>query len=85
MGDLSYASVGAENSDGSIGSSYYFSGDGSGTAPGADLAVTAVQGGSASFSFQAEVTNCASSIVNQAEISADNNANERAIAVTKCN
>lgn len=87
LGDLSYASVGAENEDGSTGSSYYFSGDVSGTAPGSDLAVTAVQGGSASFTFKAQVTGCDAGevLVNQAEITADDNANERAIAVTKCN
>ncbi|MBW8184350.1 S8 family serine peptidase [Shewanella nanhaiensis] len=87
LGDLSYASVGAENEDGSTGSSYYFSGDGSGIAPGADLAVSSVQGGSAHFTFQAEVTGCSAGegIVNQADVYADDNAHEKAIAVTRCN
>ena len=86
LGDNSYASVGAENADGSIGESYYFSGDGTGTAPGEELFISAIPGGTATFTFEAEVDGCSSGtvIVNDAEMSADN-ADERAIAATSCN
>ncbi|MFT5313686.1 MAG: hypothetical protein ACI8Z9_002179, partial [Paraglaciecola sp.] len=86
LGSNAYASVGAENNDGSIGQSYYFSGDGTGTAPGAELFISAITGGTATFTFQAKVDGCSAGavIVNDADISADD-AQERAIATTACN
>jgi uncharacterized repeat protein (TIGR01451 family) len=87
LGDLSYASVGAENADGSIGSSYYYSGDGTGTPPalGDELQVNSVTGGTASFSFQAEVSHCGRSglITNKAK-ARTSTTEETAIAVTEC-
>lgn len=83
LDDASESTVGAENSTGTVGSTYFF--DGAGTAPavGTDLLVTTVQGGQAQLGFQV-VTDCSDKLViNEATMSADG-ANERAIAVTEC-
>jgi uncharacterized repeat protein (TIGR01451 family) len=84
MGDMSYASVGAENKDGTVGSSFYFSGDGTGTPPvsGTEAFVLSQPGGSAELSFQAEVNSC-ETLTNEAEISSSDGT-ESAIAVTTC-
>jgi uncharacterized repeat protein (TIGR01451 family) len=74
--------VGAENADGTNGTSYYF--DGAGTSPvvGTDLLVSTQEGGSATFGFQAEVKRCDDSIVNR--VSLTGATEETAIAVTEC-
>ncbi|MCZ6772722.1 MAG: S8 family serine peptidase [Proteobacteria bacterium] len=76
--------VGVEDAAGSIGSSYFF--DGAGTAPAllTDLMVEQVTGGTATFTFQAEIDDCENgeAIVNRATLSGATD--ETAIAVTQC-
>ena len=82
-GSANPATVGAENFDGSVGSSYYFDGAGTEPAVGTDLAVRATQGGTATFTFQAEVDSCDELVVNKAEIDHDDGT-DKAIAVSNC-
>ncbi|MDH3401400.1 MAG: S8 family serine peptidase [Chromatiales bacterium] len=89
-GDMSDASlyratVGAENSDGTLGASYYYDGVGIAPLAGDEVKVGSVVGGTASLSFQATVDSCAagSSITNRADI-ASGDKTEKAIAVTTC-
>jgi uncharacterized repeat protein (TIGR01451 family) len=77
------ATVGAENTTGTDGASYFFNGAGTPPAVGVDLGVVVLPGGSATLGFQI-VTDCsADPTVNEGELT--NGANsERAIAVTTC-
>jgi uncharacterized repeat protein (TIGR01451 family) len=85
MGDTTFGTVGVENSMGTLGDSYFY--DGAGTPPvaGTDLLVSVLQGGTATFSFQAEIDDCkrGKAIVNRANVTTDDTSNT-AIAVTKC-
>ena len=77
------ATVGVENETGTIGASYFFNGAGTPPAVGTDLLVSTLQGGSATLGFQVE-TDCSEELViNEANLS-NADANEVAIAVTKC-
>jgi uncharacterized repeat protein (TIGR01451 family) len=77
--------VGAENVTGTLGSNYYYNGTGTFPITGdlGDLRVSAVQGGSAKISFQAEAVCDGEAIVNEGVLSHDGDT-ERAIAVTTC-
>lgn len=77
--------VGAENVTGTSGSNYYYNGDGTFPVTGdlGDLKVSAIPGGSATINFQAEADCSADAIVNEAELSHEDDS-ERAIAVTLC-
>jgi hypothetical protein len=77
--------VGAENVTGTLGSNYYYNGTGTFPTTGdlGDLRVSAIQGGSATISFQAEAVCDGEAIVNEGVLSHDGDT-ERAIAVTTC-
>jgi uncharacterized repeat protein (TIGR01451 family) len=75
--------VGVENADGTIGSSYYFDGAGVPPAVGTDLVVDLLPGGTAKLGFEAEVRTCRDTIVNRAEI-ASGATTAAAVAVTRC-
>lgn len=79
--------VGVENSDGSVGDSYYFNGNGTAPNVGTDLTINATKGGTATLDFQGEITRCRSSHerkkVNEVTMTAGSTS-ERAIAVTTC-
>ncbi|GAB3272451.1 S8 family serine peptidase [Parahaliea aestuarii] len=83
LGDTAGATVGAENFDGTIGSTYWFEGTGTAPAVGTDLEVVTTEGGSATFTFQAEVDSCDGPIVNSAEITTSDTS-AGAIAVSRC-
>ena len=75
--------MGAENTTGTDGASYFFNGAGTPPAVGVDLEVVVLPGGSATLGFQV-VTDCSvDPTVNEGELTngADS---ERAIAVTTC-
>jgi len=81
-----FTTVGAENSDGSIGANYYADGVGTLPAVGVDLTVNATPGGSAVATFQAEVTSCGNNNkvkVNEVTM-VSGGEEDRAIAVTVC-
>ncbi len=76
-------SVGVENSNGSAGYSYFYAGEGTAPTPGVDLRVDQLVGGTARFTFQAEVKRCgrrSNPTVNRAYLSSG----DSAIAVTEC-
>lgn len=77
--------VGVENDTGTVGSSYYFEGVGTAPVVGADLQVDVTIGGTATFTFQAEATDCPAgdAIVNRADVTTATTA-DTAIAVTRC-
>ena len=79
------ATVGAENATGTLGDSYYYNGAGAAPAVGTDLAVVSTAGGTATFTFQAEVDSCTpgEAIVNRADVSTASSS-DTAIAVTEC-
>lgn len=81
-----FTTVGAENDSGTIGASYYSNGVGTLPAVGTDLTINSVVGGTATASFQAEITNCkpqGEAKVNEVNLTSGATA-ERAIAVTSC-
>ena len=85
LGTTADGTVGVENADATNGFNYYV--DGAGTAPavGTDLLVGAQTGGTATFTFQAEIDNCTpgEAIVNRAEVDTADTS-DSAIAVTQC-
>lgn len=81
-----FTTVGAENANGTIGATYYGNGTGTVPAVGTDLTVNATLGGTATASFQAEITKCkvgGDAKVNEVNLTNGSNS-ERAIAVTSC-
>jgi uncharacterized repeat protein (TIGR01451 family) len=84
LGNVDGATVGAEDSTGSNGRSYWFEGTGTAPAVGTDLAVVTQPGGTATFGFQAMIDHCddGDAIVNRASLSGATE--ETAIAVTQC-
>jgi uncharacterized repeat protein (TIGR01451 family) len=70
-GDVSVASVGAEDGAGTVGTTLYY--DGAGTLPvvGDEWAVAAVPGGSATMTFKLEATAADAEILNEASASND--------------
>lgn len=79
------ATVGAENATGTIGDSYFYNGAGTAPVVGTDLTVSQSAGGTATFTFQADVDSCASGevIVNRANVDTADTS-DTAIAVTQC-
>lgn len=77
--------VGAEDVTGSRGNNYYYNGTGTFPITGdlGDLKVSAIAGGSATITFQAEADCDGEGIVNEAELNHGSDT-ERAIAVTLC-
>ncbi len=85
-GPVSVATVGAENFDGTVGSSYYFEGIGTEPAVGTDLQVVATPGGVATLTYEAELKNCrrgGTTIANEAVVTNAGNT-ESALAVVEC-
>jgi uncharacterized repeat protein (TIGR01451 family) len=84
LGDVSGATVGAENASGGDGDSYWFEGAGTAPAVGTDLLVGTKVGGTATFTFQAVIGKCKAgeAIVNRVNLSGATD--ETAIAVTQC-
>ena len=84
LGDVSGATVGAENASGSDGDTYWFEGAGTAPAVGTDLLVGGTVGGTATFTFQAVIGKCKAgeAIVNRVNLSGATD--ETAIAVTQC-
>jgi hypothetical protein len=74
--------VGAENADATNGDAYYYNGAGTVPAPGVDLLVETLDGGTATLGFQVTTDSC-DKVVNEGEMENDGNT-ERAIAVTTC-
>lgn len=79
------ATVGAENASGTIGDSYFYNGAGTAPEVGTDITVSQEVGGTATFTFQAEIDACTpgEAIVNRADVSSASSS-ETAIAVTQC-
>jgi hypothetical protein len=79
------ATVGVENDTGTVGSSYFFNGAGTPPVVGIDLMVEQLIGGTATFTFQAEIDDCekGEAIVNRVNI-ATLDESGTAIAVTRC-
>jgi uncharacterized repeat protein (TIGR01451 family) len=88
--------VGIENSDGTIGSSYFFNGAGTAPMAGDELMFEQLFGGTATINFEVEIKRChaakgskkskgskSSAIINRTNITADG-VSETAIAVTEC-
>ena len=79
--------VGIENDDGSVGSSYFNDGNGTAPVPGIDLQVVSSEGGMATLNFQGKIERCHkkhdSVKVNEVYMST-NGANEMAYAATSC-
>jgi uncharacterized repeat protein (TIGR01451 family) len=88
--------VGVENSDGTIGSSYFYNGAGTAPMAGDELIFEILNGGTATINFEAEIKKChaakgskkskgskSSAIINRTNITADG-VSETAIAVTEC-
>ncbi|MBS3796745.1 S8 family serine peptidase [Pseudoalteromonas sp. BDTF-M6] len=84
LGDLSTATVGAENYNGTLGSSYWYKGTGTTPMIGTDLRVESVAGGTATFSFDANVKNCTDGFANIVEVDHDTK-QDKAMAATSCN
>jgi len=79
-------SVGLENKTGTVGDSYYFSGEGSAPQPGTDLKVVSNPGGSATLSFQAKVKSCPKrrkAVIARSYLDSDNG-EEMSYAAFKC-
>jgi uncharacterized repeat protein (TIGR01451 family) len=85
LGDVSGATVGVENETGTLGSSYWFEGAGTAPAVGTDLKVRTLVGGTATFSFQGQISSCTpgEAIVNRVNVDTASTS-DTAIAVTKC-
>ena len=85
LGDVSGATVGVENDTGSLGSSYWFEGAGTAPAVGTDLQVRTLVGGTATFSFQGQISSCTpgEAIVNRVNVETADTT-DTAIAVTEC-
>lgn len=77
------ATVGAENSTGTVGTSYFYNGNGTAPVVGTDLLVSTLNGGSATLGFQVVADCDADAVVNRGELSNDGG-DEAAIAVTQC-
>jgi uncharacterized repeat protein (TIGR01451 family) len=79
------ATVGAENATGTIGDSYFYNGAGTAPVVGTDLTVNQLTGGTATFTFQAEVDDCTTgeAIINRADVTTADSS-DTAIAVTQC-
>lgn len=77
--------VGAENSGGDQGFNYYVNGTGTPPATGVDLQIALQTGGTATFTFQAEIDSCkdGEAIVNRANLTTGSTS-DTAIAVTEC-
>jgi uncharacterized repeat protein (TIGR01451 family) len=77
--------VGIENDTGTVGDTRYFEGTGLYPSSAVDLQVDRSIGGTATFSFQGEVTECTpgEAIVNRADVSTASSS-DSAIAVTEC-
>jgi len=77
--------VGIENTDGTIGSSYFYNGAGTAPMAGDELMFEKLIGGTATFTFQAEIDDCTSgeAIVNRADVDTATTS-DAAIAVTEC-
>jgi len=75
--------VGAENAQGTVGTSYFFNGAGTAPLAGDELLLSTVEGGSATLSFDVKVKRCRDLIINEANLSNGENG-EMAIAVTRC-
>jgi uncharacterized repeat protein (TIGR01451 family) len=76
------ATVGAENTDGTVGDTWYFNGAGTPVAANDELAVLGTPGGSATLGFEVEA-DCSQTAINQADLS-NSAGDETAIAVTTC-
>ena len=63
--------VGIENGDGTIGDTYFFNGAGTPPAAGTDLQVSTLSGGSATFTFDAEVMECDGQVINESYLKND--------------
>lgn len=74
--------IGAENTDGTVGDTWYFNGAGALPALNDELAVLGTPGGSATLGFQVEA-DCSEAAINQADLSSSAG-DETAIAVTTC-
>ena len=85
VGTTSDGTVGVENADGTNGYTYFNDGNGTPPAIGTDLLVSTQIGGTATFTFQAEVDDCDGGdvIVNRVNITGDG-AEDTAIAVSQC-
>lgn len=79
-----FATVGAENIDGTVGDTWYFNGGGTPVALDDELGVFGTPGGTATFEFEVTVDECADpGIANEARIS-NHGDKERAIATSTC-
>jgi hypothetical protein len=78
-----FATVGAENADGTVGDTWFFDGAGADSSNGPDLGVIATPGGTATLGFQVTTDCSEDTIVNESDLSSGS-ANENAIAVTTC-
>jgi hypothetical protein len=85
LGSVADGTVGVENADATNGFTYYFEGAGTAPAVGTDLLVGAQTGGTATFTFQAEIDDCTTgeAIVNRADVDTASTS-DTAIAVTEC-
>ena len=85
LGSTADGTVGVENADASNGFTYYFEGAGTTPAVGTDLLVGSQTGGTATFTFQAEIDDCnvGEAIVNRANVDTASTS-DTAIAVTEC-
>ena len=85
LGNVSGATVGVENETGTLGSSYWFEGAGTAPAVGTDLKVRTLVGGTATFSFQGQISSCTpgEAIVNRVNVNTASTS-DTAIAVTEC-
>jgi uncharacterized repeat protein (TIGR01451 family) len=77
-----FATIGAENVDGTVGDMWYFDGGGTYPAPNDELGVNGIPGGAATLGFQVEA-DCSANVVNRANLSASAG-DETAIAATAC-
>jgi len=76
--------VGAENVQGTVGTSYFFNGIGTAPVAGDELLLSTVDGGSATLSFDVKVRRCRDDlIINEANL-VNGEDGEMAIAVTSC-
>jgi uncharacterized repeat protein (TIGR01451 family) len=74
--------VGAENADGTVGSSYFYNGAGTAPEVDTDVSVFGLPGGSATLGFQVEA-DCSVNVINQADLSSEAG-DESALAITTC-
>lgn len=85
LGDVGGATVGVEDESGSIGASYWFEGAGTAPAVGTDLKVRNLDGGTATFTFQGQISGCSAgeALVNRVNVDTADTS-DTAIAVTQC-